>query len=474
MPTAAQQHRIRAGLTALALLACGTVQAAQWQALALGQPGPGSDSAFADAFHVTGALSRGGGRDVLMLRDVTPEAVGGALSAWPARTGALLYMSAATDETGALRLRGGTLRLQEVLDTLVAAGVRDVVLLMENCVSRDGTAARVAMPQAPEGLRLMLATTAAEGSECPGAGGRLTDRVLRADPSGSIQDAMAGLLLADTLDAPVPMTEQAVGAASPIIPAAAPPVQVVKNDVISLSPSVGATRSSAPLAPVPALARPDTTTGDGVLIFAAPPSSQIAALPRASGLPEPSIIVGLIEQATPASFDRVEDEGEVDANEIAYDNLAARRGLQTQDPDLFASLVEAGAFDPPQPLMARALQEELARMGCYTTGIDGVWGNGSRSAVQRYFAERDGIDPVTLEPEARLFRQIILKDDVACPAPQVSTRSPEPARASTGSTRTTSTQAARPRTTQAAPRQQPAPQTGNRRIQSGTALGVFR
>lgn len=466
----------RGCLSAAAVCVATAGLAADWQALAIGQPGPGRDRAFADAFHATGALSRGGGRDVLMMRDAAPAAVLAAVSAWPAGTDAIVYLSGVI-EGGSLRLKGGDLPLDDMLGAFAARQVGNLALLIEDCVGRDATPLSFAMPQPVAGLRLLVAASAAGATACPDGAARLTERLVAAHPSDSLQTALDGMILTDGLGIAVPIAEAATEAASPIIAAAAP-VSVVSRDVVSVAPVVSPVRGDAtlsPVSPIQAVARADGNT-DAVLIFAAPAASQRAALPRATGLPEPSIIVGLLETATPASFERVTEQGAVGTNEIAYDNLAARRGLRAQDADLYASLVAAGAFDPPQPLMARALQEELSRMSCYTSGIDGVWGNGSRAAVQRYFDERAGVAPVTLEPEARLFRQIILQDDVTCPAPQVTTRTPAPAAATTRSTPQAQPQQARPRATAtpAAPRQQPAPQTGTRRIQSGTALGVFR
>jgi len=156
-------------------------------------------------------------------------------------------------------------------------------------------------------------------------------------------------------------------------------------------------------------------------VFLPPAAQQQAALPQAEGLPEPSIIVGFVEGVTEASFDTLEEDagGDVAGTEIAYDNLEARRSLRDESPDLFETLVAGGAFDPPEALLETALQTELARMGCYTAGIDGVWGGGSRASVERYFTEVDGVTAETLEPTVGLFRQIIRQDEIECPEPVV-------------------------------------------------------
>jgi hypothetical protein len=189
---------------------------------------------------------------------------------------------------------------------------------------------------------------------------------------------------------------------------------------------------------------------DTVEIFAAAARAPLVALPRAPGLPEPSIIVGVIDGAA-------NDPG-VD---IAYDDLQGRTRIRQEDPDRFAALVGSGAFDPPADQTARAIQGELSRMGCYNGAIDGLWGSGSRGALQRYFNERPDVKAASLDPVAAVFRQIIAVADVSCPAPRV-TRTAAP-RAS----------APRPSTPAPAPKPRPAPEP-QRKIQSGTSLGVFR
>lgn len=440
-------------------------QAADWQGMTIGQPGPGREKSFADAFHATGALARGGGRDVLMLRDVTPDAVMVALSAWPSQTGAILYLSGVLDGD-LLRLKGGDLALAQVMAALAARQVTQLALLIEDCPGLEGSPLAFDLIL-PDGMQVLVAASSAGTETCPQADARLTETLRAAAVSASLQAALGDMVVHDDLGRDVPVAEQAAAAASPIIPAA-PLAPLVQPGPVAVTPVSLAGRGDAPLSPVQAVARAQDT-GSALLIFADPSDMQRAVLPRAAGLPEPSIIVGLVAPENDESFGRAEDLGDLDLNDIAYDNLAARRGLQAQDPALFASLVAAGAMDPPADLMARALQQELARMGCYTTAVDGVWGNGSRAAVGRYFDERADAEPVTLEPEAPLFRQIILQDDIVCRAPQAATvRTPAPA------TARTTPQPTGTRATQAAPQPQPAPQTGTRRIQSGTALGVFR
>ncbi len=430
-----------AGLVAgLVMLVPAAASAGDWQGMSIGQSGPGSESAFADAFHITSALARGGGRDVILLRDMDPATVLASLSEWPEGLGAILYVAAPAID-GAVQLRGGTLTLDAMVQALAARKVTRIALLLEDCTAQDGTAATFAVPGFAD-LNVLVARSTGTGAACPEAGGRLSDLVRSAPAEASLQTVLAGQIVLDTLATPVPLAERDQTGASPLIPVAPRAGGTVSTGPDILVPTA---TDAAVVQAVSAVSASPGSGGGGVVLFAPNPPSQIAALPRPQGLPEPSIIVGVI-QTSASTFAPAEEAGEVAGSEIAYDNLPARQALRAQDPTLFANLVEAGAFDPPEGLMARALQQELARMGCYTSAVDGDWGNGSRGAVARYFAEREGVEPVTTDPLPILFRQIIVADDVQCP---VQVASPPP---TSGGTRNTGNTAPnRPAATTAAP-----------------------
>ncbi len=200
------------------------------------------------------------------------------------------------------------------------------------------------------------------------------------------------------------------------------------------------------------------------VVFAPLPAEQIAALPLAAGMPRPSIIVGLIEPV-PASFPAAEEETEAAGTEISFADTEAWLALRASDPALFRSLVEGGAFDPPEGELARALQTELQRVGCYTSSIDGDFGVGSRRAVGRFFDEA-GTTPVSTDPVPELFRQILLAGEVECQAVAVNTTRP-----ASGGTRQPSGQ---PTTTTAAPAPAPAPKPAGGLGNAGLGSGVFR
>lgn len=472
--------------SALALV-CGASMAgwaapSDWQAVVIGQPGRGAESAFADAFHASSALTEAGFTSVLMLRDIKAEKFELALETMQSAPKALIYFAGTMSADGkAFRLRGGDLELQTLIDDLSASGTGEIVLLVETCVKNvQGIAQPLALPTAPANTALVIHTTteasATAPAACPGQGLRLTEAL-----KGSGDTLSARLTsFPSTGSLPVPL---ALGAApSPVVitpeqnaaSAAPAPTRIIQNDVVALTPVATPVRPTTALTPIPIAQPAQTTTGqsDAVVIFAPPAGSQLAAQPAREGLPDPSIIVGIIE-GNNGTFDQV-DDGAVSSNEIAYDNLEARNALKASDPEMFASLVAGGAFDPPAQDMARALQTELSRMGCYRAGIDGIWGGGSRAAVQRYFDELDDVVPVSLEPVAELFRQLILGKEVECPAPApvAQTRTTTTRSTATRST-TTRTTPTRQTTTRSAPKPSTSSSSG-RTIQSGNTLGVFR
>ncbi|MBS0123555.1 hypothetical protein [Thetidibacter halocola] len=209
------------------------------------------------------------------------------------------------------------------------------------------------------------------------------------------------------------------------------------------------------------------------VVFAQVPPARRAVMPLTSGLPQPSVLVGLIEGVNEPG--QVLSKPDDPVPIIAWDDREARRAVRDQNPDLFASLLEAGVFDPPDARLAFALQEELQLMGCYSLRIDGQWGNGSVSAARRYFDEL-GQDPVTLTADMALFRQIVQRDDIRCPAPVAApARVTQPAR--TNSTRSTpprQTTATRTPAPTPAPAPQPAPRTGLSLTFGGVGIGVSR
>ena len=230
----------------------------------------------------------------------------------------------------------------------------------------------------------------------------------------------------------------------------------------------------------------DGTTQNEVLVIAYQPSSATPRIGEASvdrfairapeGRPQPSIILGAIEPGEEVAFgiDFVLP-ATVERFQFDYDDIEAREALRARNPNLFRRLVEGGYIDPPSTgdTLVRALQSEFRRMNCYTSTIDGVWGNGSRRAILSYFQLLRNVGPwPNDQPSNELFRAILINGDVECavaaaaePRPATTQRATAPARTTT-TTNTTRAPAAQPAA--------PAKPTTRRSLSGSTGVGVFR
>lgn len=92
--------------------------------------------------------------------------------------------------------------------------------------------------------------------------------------------------------------------------------------------------------------------------------------------------------------------------------------------------VEVEAVDPQR--VAELVQEELKRIGCYTGGIDGDWGRGSRGALERYFDSKK-VAATSTEPTMELLAALTEEEGRICEPPpqrprQTTTQVAQPAR----------------------------------------------
>ncbi|MDO5622827.1 MAG: hypothetical protein Q4G24_15365 [Paracoccus sp. (in: a-proteobacteria)] len=210
-------------------------------------------------------------------------------------------------------------------------------------------------------------------------------------------------------------------------------------------------------------------------VSAAPGTSGLAlmaAAPRAD-LPRPSVILGDL-----AVLMTMAERGPLGVP------FPQREAIRARDAGMFDRLLMQGAFDPDPPRVGAAIQTELARMNCYSGGIDGDWGRGSVTALTRY-VDAGGAAQAGSAPDLALFRAVARGSDVTCPeqrvvapvAPAVSRSGGTTSRNPAASTR--QTEAAR-RTAPAAasttaPEQAPAQQGSSRGIGRGLmGAGVFR
>jgi len=105
------------------------------------------------------------------------------------------------------------------------------------------------------------------------------------------------------------------------------------------------------------------------------------------------------------TIERLRLEGKV----LQPDNEQDRAVLAAIAPDLLQDIPEAIA---PADL-AKAVQAQLKRVGCYQMGVDGDWGKGSRTALTSYYLAKK-IVPTTLEPTSELHDRLSVETSVVC------------------------------------------------------------
>lgn len=122
--------------------------------------------------------------------------------------------------------------------------------------------------------------------------------------------------------------------------------------------------------------------------------------------------------------------------------------------------------------LARELQDELARVGCYRLRVDGQWGPGSRRALENYLTRSDQSTDGR-EPSPEIIRMVRASEGEICPAPVA--RAPvaaTPAPRTTAPTRQPAQTTAQP-PRQAAPAPAPAaPSSGGSRLQGAIRGGL--
>ena len=440
--------------------------AQDWPALVVGDTGQGAGRAFADSYYAAEAVQSWGSQAPVLLRNTNIDAVDAAFADLRGHSRLVLYYAGPLADD-MMRVDGRDVPLAPRIETLADDGLRHLLLLVENCAGDTDRASALPDPGISNRFTLVIAASAEAGAACPVEGERLSDALRNASKPSAAPVSVLVPFLRQGSAQQLPQVE--------VIPPETASADTPRSDQVMITDVVRVTPASAP-ANIPASASvgltpvrsPGTTEArplvqpdaqSQVMIFSPVPSPQLAEVPRAEGLPEPSIIVGLVEGAD-QRFSAALDPSDLSGSEISYDSVEARQQLQRQNPELFANLVSSGAFDPPGPVLVQALQQELARMGCYTSRVDGAWGPGSQRAVQRYYTEV-GVPAPTQAASVSLFRAIIGREDVTCTQPIAAISPPRT---------TTAPAASRPAA------QAPAnPAPAQTQIAPGAALGgVFR
>lgn len=404
-------------------------EAARWQALVVGQPGgPVGQRPFEDAFHASKAFENGGIPVRHIIRDLPGARLLDALEDLEELEAAprlILYFAGAIRPEG-LVMRDGPVALPTLVRQAEAAGVAELVLMLETCYKPPYRPAPVSLPDAAGDMAVMLlAVPRTEGACRPGA--RLTDRLqdmakserlrgplLDALPEVEVQGAVpTGIVLGDPVTGPAPLPggeivylPENVILLTPVDDDFSEPSVAPDGDDGFEDPSLFV----EVVLPTP----PPPPPQDGpVITFAPLPVGQLTALPMAKGLPKPAIIVGLIEGVTDAALDPTPDTDT--STVLGFENLAAARALRDANPELFAAMLDVGAFDPPEDIVARALQVELQAMNCYLKRIDNDWGGGSKASVDAYFKAAKRENSVGREATVALFRHVFGHAAVKCP-----------------------------------------------------------
>ncbi len=455
----------------------GLLYAGNWQALIVSNPGAGAETANADAADVSQGFIANGITQTTLLRNATEADLDAALTSLYGVSDVLIYIAAPYAD-GTVTLADIGLEIPLILERLKRGGTKNIGLLYENCAQNSPVPLVIDAPTSPDGIELMFSTSAKQGESCPKSGARLTDALTPRARGGNLQSRIGPNRITAGADFPkIPMQRDLSINSIPEIP-------VVSGDMVTLSPAIMVNLgqpAEAAITPVSLTPSSDPLPEKEVVVFSVPNEDELVATPLIEGRPRPFLILGTITDENADQFGPIEQTIDLAKVDFGYADLDQRRAFKQEDPEMFEKLVAGGALDPPSDQLAVALQTELKRMGCYRARIDGDWGRGSQAAMRRYFDQAKVDRVASADPSARLFRQILLKDDITCPAPApaatVRRQQPAPATRTRSSTRTRSQPARRQpqRTTRTqTTRRAPAPAPPPQQIRPGAAMGVFR
>jgi hypothetical protein len=129
--------------------------------------------------------------------------------------------------------------------------------------------------------------------------------------------------------------------------------------------------------------------------------------------------------ATPTTVERLKPAREWFPDDVAPSSDEAvdeERQIAALDPQ--EPLVSEPPRRPSEPLvdaqeLARSIQSDLARLGCYRLSVDGVWGPGSRSSLEQYYREKGETAP-SLEPSTEILAALQGESGTICPPPKPS------------------------------------------------------
>lgn len=310
-------------------------------------------------------------------------------------------------------------------------------------------------------------------------------------PAGDPEAAAPEPELAEATDpvAREPDAEDILGTAAAAIPDA--PDVVADQEFAALPVPAEPEPEPAP-APAPA-PQPDPVPEPAPEPEAAPepaaepapaPEPDAAAEPEPGPAPEPEPEPEPLRELAedPAPELEFPDISSMVATRVAAENtsemlvLAALEPGQALSPHVGAKRRIIGVEIEPEVLpdnIVVALQEELARVGCYRMRVDGQWGPGSARALVNFYARTGLTPPSNPEPSAAIWRTVRDTDGEICPPPAPQAAAPAPAPTQTGG----GGQARAPAPASAPAASAPAPQqesSGGRGLGRGGGVGGLR
>jgi len=269
-----------------------------------------------------------------------------------------------------------------------------------------------------------------------------------------------------------PMTEAPIEAPAEETPTLTPqPVQVA---VATPGPaSIPTVVQTAPLPTTPtqaanAVASPATTT------VAAPATTPAPIAVAGLAVPLAPIAGATRTIANTATGVSAPGTATVVTPTPATQTLVGTEVVQEEDEPIEVALANPEVTLPPaQPAVEipedikRAVQAELKRVGCYTSTVDGLWGNGSARALLRYYVNKKS-EPTETEATPALYLTLLEEEGRVCP---VEVQAPPKVVASSPRSSSSNGGGSTPRPAAAQPAAQPKPEPAAQPAAGGFKFG---
>ncbi len=306
-------------------------------------------------------------------------------------------------------------------------GISDVMVR----VRRDVEAATVGrqVPWDQSSLRAPFAFAPGDGPAAGATAQAAADPAVRGAPAPLVRTSLRLVT-----SAPAPEPAAVVTEPVPVVTGPAPEPQPAAVPVVAEpTPEPTPSPPPAPLLVARRLAPLDSPAPPAAAPIAAPraavPAAAVVAPAPPSGAPAGQVhadapILSVVPAAGRTRIMGMSPGAEPAAFTPAGAPTGDPAGTEVLPPGVAAAALPAAPDDLP-----RAVQEELARVGCYGLGVDGDWGAGSRTALKHYYEAKGQTPAEPLDPTEDLWRVLtaepagICKQAVAAaPKPKVEKR----------------------------------------------------